>query len=108
MSTYRKNKAAWLGIIQERGMDSCSKCGYDKHFGAIDFHHIDQEDKNGVRMCFIFAAKPTPERIEELNKCIPLCATCHREYHIEEGTVGKHVKREKIEDEDIEQFCLDL
>lgn len=57
----------------------CSKCGYKKHYAAIDFHHVEEKDKvigqlanNG---CSIATMKA------EMRKCILLCANCHREYH---------------------------
>lgn len=87
---YAKKKFEWQTIIISKGMDKCWKCGYDKYFGAIDFHHINN-DRNGSKkelMGNIFNQNPTPERIKILEKCIPLCARCHRELHIEERSLG--------------------
>lgn len=39
---YRK---IWMEIIHVRGMDRCSRCGYDKCFPAIDFHHKNRKEK---------------------------------------------------------------
>jgi len=90
MKRYSKNKADWMVIVKEKGMDKCWKCGYDKHFGAIDFHHINGRGVKMKNMGAVFCLKPTMERIKnDLERCIPLCATCHRELHIEEGTMGK-------------------
>ena len=55
----------------------CQKCGYDKCLGAFDFHHINSDDK-----LFNIAKRFSPEKMkEELDKCILLCANCHREEH---------------------------
>lgn len=59
----------------------CSVCTYSKCIAALDFHHIFPEDKitNVSRMRCTEVAKD--KLIAELNKCIILCANCHREYH---------------------------
>ena len=57
----------------------CERCGYDKNIGALDFHHLDPKQKefeiSKVRHKSIEDIK------EELDKCILLCANCHREEH---------------------------
>lgn len=58
----------------------CSLCGYNKYHGALDFHHKDPTQKD-----FNFAKfrryKFTQVLKQELDKCILLCANCHREVH---------------------------
>lgn len=56
----------------------CIVCGYDKYFGALDFHHLDPSKKDFT----VAASNKTFEALqEELDKCVLLCATCHRELH---------------------------
>lgn len=58
----------------------CIACGYDRCQGAMDFHHKDPKTKKfGIakRRSLIF----DQEVIDELDKCMLLCATCHREIH---------------------------
>jgi len=61
----------------------CSICGYDKYVGALDFHHMNPEEKD-----FSIADKGYTRSWEntkiELDKCILLCANCHREIHSKE------------------------
>lgn len=54
----------------------CQCCGYNKYVGALEFHHINSEEKD-----FGISAKGCSwKRVkEELDKCI--CANCHREIH---------------------------
>lgn len=56
----------------------CHICKYDKCPSAFDFHHVNALEKD-----FNISAKMTSwEAIEkELQKCILLCARCHREVH---------------------------
>lgn len=58
----------------------CEKCGYDKCIAALDFHHINPEEKD-----FSISNSNIYKNIEalkqEVDKCILLCANCHREIH---------------------------
>lgn len=57
---------------------SCRICGYDKWPAAFDFHHIDSMEKDFT----ISDVMTSWERIKpELDKCVLLCANCHREVH---------------------------
>lgn len=61
----------------------CQLCGYNKCIAALEFHHKDKSTKsfsisNGLHLQWRIIKK-------ELNKCVLVCANCHRE--IEEGMV---------------------
>jgi len=58
----------------------CEKCGYKKSNSALEFHHVDPSQKDfGIggqrRTKFDDITKL------ELDKCLLLCANCHREEH---------------------------
>ena len=54
----------------------CVMCGYDKYIGALDFHHVEPNEKDFI----ISGSERFTERVRaELDKCIVLCANCHRE-----------------------------
>lgn len=56
----------------------CKLCGYDKHPGVLEFHHVDPSQKSfgiGEDGCSRSWAKIQAE----LKKCVLLCANCHRE-----------------------------
>lgn len=58
----------------------CEICGYCKSTAAMDFHHKDPSKKDFT----IAAAKNVSMSAkikEELDKCMLLCANCHREIH---------------------------
>lgn len=60
----------------------CSKCGYKKCVAALEFHHIDGNNKD-----FSLSNKgwfsSFQRLLEESKKCILVCANCHREIHWE-------------------------
>lgn len=82
--THTIYRQAWFNYLQQRGLHKCSKCGYDKCFAAIDYHHENPQNKtkgkNGS-MGYLFRLPMTIERIKELEKTIPLCRNCHAELH---------------------------
>lgn len=64
--------------VEHKG-GKCSKCGYDKCYDALDFHHTDPAIKDGLVSRLL---NTSWERIlPEINKCELLCANCHREIH---------------------------
>lgn len=62
---------------------SCSSCGYDKYYGALEFHHLDPQSKEFDWGKMRLRAWTTVTK--ELDKCILLCANCHREAHANNG-----------------------
>lgn len=69
--------------VKQKAVDylggKCSICDYDKYIGALDFHHINPDEKD-----FSIAELKLSsfEKIKsELDKCILVCANCHREIH---------------------------
>lgn len=59
--------------------DKCQICGYDKCIEALEFHHINPEEKD-----FSFGSNSNrswESTREEIQKCILVCANCHREIH---------------------------
>ena len=73
----RKNR-----IYEEAG-DKCSKCGYDKCRAALEFHHLNSDEKHPY-VARMFNNGLSYKKIKaEIEKCILLCANCHREVHVE-------------------------
>lgn len=61
----------------------CVCCGYNKHITALEFHHIDPQNKS-----FSFGRYNVcrwDDIVIELRKCVLVCANCHRE--IEAGVL---------------------
>ena len=70
----RRRKIKALAIGYKGGM--CQICGYKKYQGALDLHHLRDKkfsigDKGYTRSW---------EKVKnELDKCVLVCANCHRE-----------------------------
>lgn len=66
-------------IVEQRKLCGCQKCG-EKRLYLMEFHHINAEDKINTIAHMIKSAS-SESLIAELNKCLVLCANCHREFH---------------------------
>lgn len=58
----------------------CERCGYKKYIGALEFHHLNPNEKD-----FAISEKGNIKSIHslkiELDKCIMVCSNCHKEIH---------------------------
>lgn len=73
----------------------CAKCG-DTRIYLLDFHHKDPNEKEFTIGAMKRGAKETLQK--EIDKCICLCANCHREFHHFEKE--KHITLEEYLKED--------
>jgi hypothetical protein len=66
-------------LVEYKG-GKCEKCGYDKSIAAMDFHHEDPKQKEfGLSQRGL--TKSLKNLKKEADKCLLLCANCHRETH---------------------------
>lgn len=88
---YSDRKAYLIGAVQKRRKKlrqmaieykggTCQLCGYDRCDEALEFHHPDSSDKDFGISAKGYTRSWTKVK-EELDKCILLCANCHREVH---------------------------
>ena len=61
----------------------CCICGYDKCIEALEFHHLDKSTKEEKPSKAILSWSFDRAK-KELDKCILVCANCHREIHAAE------------------------
>lgn len=66
-------------LIEYKG-GKCQICGYDRCIEALEFHHLDPTQKD-----FIISDSSKHHTLDEMkqevDKCILVCANCHREIH---------------------------
>jgi len=62
----------------------CTRCGAS-HPAIIDFHHIDRHDPDKKKVHKLVQNHNYATAYKEIEKCLILCANCHRIHHYEEG-----------------------
>jgi len=71
-------KTIKIKAIEYKGK-TCIDCKHSFHPVAIDFHHLNPEEKDydwtKLRL------HPWDEIVKELDKCVLLCSNCHRTRH---------------------------
>lgn len=85
--TYAQNIKKFTDYLeQQRQGIQCERCGWDKGFWGLAFHHRDPAakefsiDRN--------RGKNREELYQELDKCDVLCHNCHAEVHHEMRTAA--------------------
>lgn len=74
----------------------CLKCGYKKCIKALEFHHIEPEHKDFNLSKW--GHTRSWERVKaELDKCILVCANCHREIHYNMPIPSQALLKEGVE-----------
>jgi hypothetical protein len=71
----RARRMYWVSKIKIG--KGCCECGYNEHPVALEFDHLDREDK----LFTISAGNMTrsiPSLFAEIRKCRVVCANCHR------------------------------
>jgi hypothetical protein len=78
-AVQRRREKVRLMTINYKG-SHCQVCGYDRCVEALELHHLDPSEKD-----FGISSKGYTrswEKVkEEADKCVLLCANCHREVH---------------------------
>jgi len=99
---YEKNKEASIARIKANKLRyqkqwaefkstlKCINCGFDNP-AALDFHHV-IKDPDNQKLYEILRRNAYKRAMEEIKKCVVLCANCHRIHHHEEHL---HKKRRK-------------
>jgi hypothetical protein len=59
----------------------CGCCGYDKCHNALEFHHIDPNEKEPGWGSFQSHTRSWARIVVEMAKCVMICSNCHKECH---------------------------
>lgn len=66
----------------------CANCGYNRCAGALQYHHPNADKEHNVaRMAA--QGRSLKSILNEISKCVLLCANCHCEEHERRGTTGR-------------------
>lgn len=61
--------------------NKCCICGFDKFQQALEFHHVNPEEKEFGIGASNAVTKALDKQLEEMKKCILVCSNCHRGIH---------------------------
>jgi hypothetical protein len=98
----KRRKILKLKSIEYKG-GSCSRCNYSKCIEALEFHHTDPSQKD-FSISHDGHTRSWDKIKYELDKCILVCANCHREVHFEERNKVQYTLKdaEKIKEVNLE------
>jgi 5-methylcytosine-specific restriction endonuclease McrA len=92
-AVYARRKKVRRMAVEYKG-GKCEICGYDRCMDALEFHHKDASSKD-----FGISEKGHSRSwikvMEELDKCIMICANCHRELHARLAASGGNSRVKK-------------
>ena len=83
----KRNNAAKDEAVNYKG-GKCVSCGQVYPSCVFDFHHVDPNTKEGNLRDLL--RKGFDAAREELDKCVLLCANCHRLHHFKDLNVTTH------------------
>ena len=88
---YNENKNLIIEKIKKRKEElrdfvksfkkECTKCGYNKTYWALDFHHKDPSEKEELIGKTVIRGWSKERIKKEIDKCIVVCKNCHAEIH---------------------------
>jgi len=83
----RRSTKRQLELIEMLGGE-CRDCKKEANINTMvcfDFHHINKEEKVAAVSELLAASRPLRVILEEAEKCVLLCACCHRLHHQKYG-----------------------
>lgn len=72
-----RQKAIKTALVEALGGE-CSDCGGKFPLEVYDFHHVGEKDFNPS---YAISNRSIESVVEEISKCVLLCANCHRIHH---------------------------
>jgi len=84
IKSAKKRMAIQKQLCVEYLGGKCFICGYNRCIQALEFHHKDPTIKEKIKNHAAIGRRKKFEDVKaELDKCLLLCANCHREFHYE-------------------------
>ncbi len=78
-------RRAWTAREKDKAIaykgGACIVCGYSACSAALDFHHLNPEEKEGYGTAALMSHRSFENNKAELDKCVLVCCRCHREIH---------------------------
>lgn len=86
LSTAIKQKQQNIELVDKYKQCGCQKCGEKRPY-LMEFHHINPQNKKNT-IAHMIKSSSLQNLKEEIEKCVVLCANCHREFHYFEKEKG--------------------
>ncbi len=80
LAQQKRGKDRKLELIKLKG-GKCARCGYDKNFSALEFHHPAPNEKEFQLDLRSLSNRKWDVIINEAKECLLLCSNCHAELH---------------------------
>lgn len=89
----KTNRFAKKEEIRNKFGGKCQICSYSKCQSVLSFHHLPGTNKKfTISDAIVRKRKSEEELVEELKKCILVCANCHGEIHAGITEIPKNIK----------------
>lgn len=69
-----------MKLVNEFRMEHPCICCKESEISCLDFHHVDSSLKEST-VSELIGCKSEKRLLEEMKKCVILCANCHRKFH---------------------------
>lgn len=79
LNTVERQRKFKINCVKYKGGE-CVYCTYNKCLSALEFHHLESNEKE-FTISQLRLTKFEDKVKKELDKCILVCANCHREIH---------------------------
>jgi len=89
INTKKKLRDSKIDALAYLG-NKCSKCGIianKDNYPIFDFHHLDKKAKEFKPSSILYRSPLTDKIKKELDKCVIMCANCHRMEHNTRGEI---------------------
>jgi hypothetical protein len=98
----KTNRFAKKEEVRNKFGGKCQICSYDKCQNVLSFHHLPGTNKKfTISDAIVRRRKSDEELVEELKKCILVCANCHGEIHAGITEIPKNIRNPLTSEESV-------
>ena len=98
----KTNRFAKKEEIRNKFGGKCQICSYSKCQSVLSFHHLPGTNKKfTISDAIVRKRKSDQELVEELKKCILVCANCHGEIHAGITEIPEGIKNPLTSEESV-------
>jgi len=90
---------AKLFLNQLKLQSGCILCGFNQYAAALDFHHINDSNKENNVSSRNLLRMSIAKIMDEVSKCVVLCANCHRGVHSQDiplSRIGEAIEKNNV------------